>query len=165
MERPATFASALLLLTLFAIHATCEDCRSGWFYHEGSCYGVGTESVTWAEAQEYCILYQSTLVEINSKAENDYLTLLSKTHATNPNEVWIGGTDIFNEGHWEWIGSKEPLDGYSNWKPGEPNHSHGASGEDCIQLYAGMGGVWNDQTCTDTMNFICEAEPDSTVFG
>ena len=37
--------------------------------------------------------------------------------------VWLGLTDEFEEGNWQWV-TGEPLD-YTNWYEGEPNNSEG----------------------------------------
>merc|ERR1712154_177309 len=152
--------AVVAVLCWIGVCAQAQQCRSGWTYFHGSCYGAGGEDVDWAEAEEMCELYQSSLAEINSKAENDFLKQMAiniSSHSRNI-AVWLGGTDIFNEGHWEWVSSKEPVGPFTDWFPGEPNQSGTPGGEDCLQFFGAQRWQWNDEDCTNRCYFICEAE-------
>merc|ERR1712141_932218 len=143
---------------LFFVNISAQYCRSGWYYHEGSCYGFGQEDVTWADAEEMCELYQATLAEIDSKAENDFLKGIIKNQTLQAHSVWLGGTDIFSEGHWEWVSRKEPIIEFTDWYPGEPNQSGSPGGEDCLQYFGLQNWQWNDEDCDSKSYFICETE-------
>merc|ERR1712002_463052 len=136
-------ASICILMSLFFVNAFSQSCRSGWYYHEGSCYGVGGQQVQWSEAQEFCEMYNGNLAEITSKSENDFIITLTKK-VPDHDHVWIGGTDIFSEGNWEWIGTKNSIDEYNNWAPGQPDHQGNSEGEDCLVFRGDSQGVWHD---------------------
>jgi len=143
--------------------ASAQSCRGGWQYFQGSCYGFGGEDVTWSEAEEFCEIYQSSLAEIGSKAENDFLknwsiNISASAKGHNNHAMWLGATDIFEEGHWEWVSSKESINGFTDWYPGEPNQAGTPGGEDCLQFFGLQRWQWNDEDCTNRAMFICETE-------
>ena len=49
--------------------------------------------------------------------------------------VWLGGSDIFSEGSWEWVGSKIPITEYTDWGPNEPNSIAGNGRELTSHFY------------------------------
>lgn len=53
------------------------------------------------------------------------------------------------DGGWAW-NDGTPLD-FTNWEPGEPN---GGNNENCLHQYA--SGLWNDATCSDFDNLVCQ---------
>ncbi|GFO46400.1 lectin c-type domain containing protein [Plakobranchus ocellatus] len=98
-------------------------CRNGWKFFRNSCYGFGHERMTWPEAEQMCVLYEGSLAEIQTKEENDFLKsmLRNNTILNRIYGAWIGGTDIFTEGTWEWAGTKELINEFQDWGPNEPN--------------------------------------------
>jgi len=38
--------------------------------------------------------------------------------------IWVGGTDLENEGEWIWASTQTPIQGYTHWAPNEPNSYH-----------------------------------------
>ena len=63
---------------------------------------------------------------------------------------------MFSEGYWVWSGSKAPVQGFTDWYPGEPNHAAGADSEDCMQLSGHENMQWNDVSCRLNAHFVCE---------
>ena len=68
-------------------------------------------------------------------------------------EWWIGLNDHDSEGTFVWEDGTTVS--YTNWHSGEPNDY--GSGEDCGQLNFWGDGTWNDQSCSETLYFICES--------
>uniref|UniRef100_K1QR35 C-type lectin domain family 10 member A n=1 Tax=Magallana gigas TaxID=29159 RepID=K1QR35_MAGGI len=129
-------------------------CPIGWSMFETSCYMAFNQQLSWNDASMKCLMSGSKLVEIETKAENDFLT------TTLPNfkageAYWTGGKDDVTEGLWVWISSGVTF-GFLNWNQGEPNDAGGI--EDCLQLYKRRGRktYWNDNYCERSFNFICE---------
>uniref|UniRef100_A0A8W8KAE7 C-type lectin domain-containing protein n=1 Tax=Magallana gigas TaxID=29159 RepID=A0A8W8KAE7_MAGGI len=129
-------------------------CPVGWSMFETSCYMAFNQQLSWNDASMKCLMSGSKLVEIETKAENDFLT------TTLPNfkageAYWTGGKDDVTEGLWVWISSGATF-GFLNWNQGEPNDAGGI--EDCLQLYKRRGRktYWNDNYCERSFNFICE---------
>merc|ERR1719219_2166496 len=70
------------------------------------------------------------LVEIESKAEDDFVISKAEALATNYDRLdyWLGAEDLDNDGVWKWTTSGNPLV-YTNWwgNPGKLNST-------CAQL-------------------------------
>ncbi|KAK7473846.1 hypothetical protein BaRGS_00034897, partial [Batillaria attramentaria] len=63
--------------------------------------------------------------------------------------LWLGGTDMFNEGHFVWAGSRRLIRngaGFTDWNGGQPDN--GMHSEDCLHLWHEYGYRWNDVQCT-----------------
>ena len=67
--------------------------------------------------------------------------------------TWVGLTDQAVEGSFVWDHGEAVS--YTNWYPGEPNSFDG-NNEDCVCLYNGNYGTWNDAPCFDSSNYACE---------
>ena len=63
--------------------------------------------------------------------------------------IWIGGTDIRQEGIWKWTDNR-PWE-FTSWNGGQPNNWGG--NEDCMQWSATHG--WNDASCNREYRFLC----------
>ena len=70
--------------------------------------------------------------------------------------AWIGLNDIQTEGTFVWVG---PSTSYRNWRTSEPS---GGIRENCVHMVPGRKwgiewrGMWNDQSCSTKMSFICQ---------
>uniref|UniRef100_K1PVY0 C-type lectin domain family 4 member E n=1 Tax=Magallana gigas TaxID=29159 RepID=K1PVY0_MAGGI len=98
-----------------------------------------------------CLTYGSKLVEIETKAENDFLkSSLIKDEAN----YWTGGKDDVTEGQWVWVSSGTTFD-FLDWNTGEPND---VGGEDCMEIskHRNRKKSWNDKSCKSSLNLICE---------
>ena len=69
---------------------------------------------------------------------------------------WGGWWDVHQEGQFENINTREPLqdDAYQPWYFGEPN---GNTIENCQTVWP-YRDAWNDLSCTDKTVFFCEFE-------
>ena len=69
--------------------------------------------------------------------------------------IWLGGTDINDEGNFEWNDSNKSLvkNGYQRWTIGQPDNF---DNEDCMEML--KNGYWNDQNCNlqRGRNVLCE---------
>ena len=91
---------------------------------------------TWEEAQAEARRLGGNLVTINDAAEE---TWLQQTFGTD--EIWIGFTDQFTEGQWEWINGEAVT--YTNWSPNEPNDT--GTGEDYAIINRVGTDRWDDR--------------------
>ena len=79
-------------------------------------------------------------------------------------KFWMGLNDLATEGSYIWDGTRKNLYpwaggiGYANWAQGEPNSIRG---EDCGEIHYISNGItgWNDLSCSNTINAICESQP------
>ncbi|GFS13678.1 C-type lectin [Elysia marginata] len=136
------------------------ECHTGWKLFQGYCYGLAKERLSWSEAQNICSAYGGSLAEIHSQAEHDFVKsmLINASISNEADGVWIGGSDIFMEGSWEWVGSKIPILEYTNWGQNEPNSIVGYNREDCLCMWKDLGWAWNDESCVtnNVLYFMCQ---------
>ncbi|CAG5119611.1 unnamed protein product, partial [Candidula unifasciata] len=142
-------------LSIFFFFSASLTCHSGWHLYQDSCYSYGEGKVSWTNAQEFCRTYGGNLAEIGSDDEDTFVKNMLTTRKVY--QAWIGGTDILHEGHWEWISTGNDFSSYANWAPGQPDNS--GSAEDCMQYQQSTSGtyIWNDASCNNLFNFVCEA--------
>ncbi|XP_060583210.1 perlucin-like protein [Ruditapes philippinarum] len=129
--------------------------QSLWHVFGNSLYFIGKESVKWSQAVDTCKALDGYLVQIQDSKENEFITdLVNSTFAEIKDVfgVWIGGSDMQNEGSWIWEHSKASIV-FSNWGQNEPN---GNKDENCLHLYKYIDWDWNDTICQLKMGFICE---------
>ncbi|XP_062598128.1 perlucin-like protein [Saccostrea cucullata] len=137
-------------------YITAKGCEPGWLQYETHCYFFGESEVTWMEAKSECEGSCSYLVEIETKEESDWLAQTFLFKDTCPSDIylschaWTGGNDLTVEGRYQWSHSNKSIN-FTNWFDIEP---YTPDKEDCIQLL--MNGEWNDGTCSDKTQYICE---------
>lgn len=67
---------------------------------------------------------------------------------------WIGGTNLFNEPYFYWMGNDAPFT-FTDWHPNEPNNFH--LNEKCVEIWFYKNIYkWNDQSCRTRSYFVCE---------
>ena len=125
-------------------------CPSGWFKEQSSCYKLSKNVLNWQAAKKACEDLNSTLAIISSLAEHQAL----KRHVSRTRKnTWIGlHRDPSVQNDWLWVDGSRL--NYSHWGKSEPNNID----EECVEMrpfYPHYGG-WNDQECSDTINYICE---------
>lgn len=75
-------------------------------------------------------------------------------HNIATGQVWIGGTDLLQEGIWLAPESLEPLT-YFNWAPGEPDN---LGGQHCLAIFNNNNLQWDDNLCEVQNYALCKAE-------
>jgi hypothetical protein len=113
------------------------------------------------------------LATITSEEEDEFI------RARLSNNGWMGASDGDSygtgEGDWNWVGGPDagqsfwsggpdgsPVgDFYVNWDlPWQPDN---AGDEDCGEIVVGLGGVWNDLTCSTLLEYYIVEYGDSEV--
>ncbi len=122
-----------------------------------------------AEAAAQCAASDMTLVRVDSLEENDFLWETMNDLVGEP-DMYIGGTDAANEGHWLWPDGTEfwngdengmAVDGaFEHWGLGVPNNqSADFQDENCAVLRLDSAeGSWGDRACDEEHAFACEPE-------
>ncbi|XP_028673388.1 collectin-10-like [Erpetoichthys calabaricus] len=107
------------------------------------------EGKSYSEALTHCRIRGGTLAMPKNEETNaliaEYLTQAGLSRA------FIGLHDTEHEGQFVYT-DKTPLQGYSKWRPGEPNNAFDK--EHCVEM-VNTGG-WNDVECDLTIYFVCE---------
>jgi hypothetical protein len=117
-------------------------------------YRFVTTATNWAAAVADCADDGppfTHLVVIDDAAEDTYVDL-----ATDNRDVWIGASDLLEEGTWITV-LGAPL-AYDDFRAPEPNNGgnpEAVPGEDCAELRDGNGG-WRDIACTQNRRYLCE---------
>ena len=101
-----------------------------------STYELGTQGLTWEEAQAEARERGGKLVEIDSQAENDFIL---QTFGDGTNSIFVGFSDAANEG--VWVGADGEEATFVNWLPGQPDNS--GAGQDYARI-ASTNGRWDD---------------------
>ncbi|VDI05066.1 Hypothetical predicted protein [Mytilus galloprovincialis] len=127
-------------------------CEDDWQYFGGYCYNFWKFQKSWHNAQEDCKGRNSNLIKIENDEENTWIVSSFLT-AYTIDRIWIGASDILNEGHWVWVSDGSNLT-FSPWNYNEPNNS-GTGGEDCaVVKQTDMG--WNDTPCGLINQYVCK---------
>lgn len=130
-----------------------ETCDEGWEENGGRCFFWGREMKNWIAAEDFCREEGGHLATVNTDATMDFLFESMKTNNI-ASWVWIGGSDIEEEGVWKWADSTPWEDKF--WAPGEP--SNAGNNEDCIYLQNPgykLNRKFNDWTCSKESHFLC----------
>jgi hypothetical protein len=109
----------------------------------GSTYALRSDARAWDDAKSACEEEDAHLLVENDASERDFVQA-----TVSPG--WIGLSDQGSEGEFVWIDGTA-LD-FTAWNAGEPNEAN--AGEDCVTDFGG----WNDDACTNTYNYVCEAD-------
>ena len=71
-------------------------------------------------------------------------------------EVWIGASDVVEEGRFIWIDDVGVTEANMRWGPNEPNNSDESySSEDCVHISIGFDTA-NDNYCGARFYGLCE---------
>lgn len=102
-------------------------------------------SLSWSEAEKYCIGLGGHLVSINSSEEQQFIESL--TEACPKNNIWIGGYLSNNE--WKW--SDDSSFTYQNWDIDKPDNYKDnefflryANADLVFQTWSANKGKWDD---------------------
>ncbi len=133
--------------------ANCgNNCTIAWYAgSDGRPYLLCDFTRTWNQARSYCSTRGYHLITINDADENLWINGYVDLFSTE--RWWMGFNDIAVEGQWEWEDGT-PVS-YTIWHPGEPNNLGGI--EDCGQFNRFQGPTWNDEPCSSSFRFVCEA--------
>ena len=117
----------------------------------GNTYTFIENEMLWNEAREVCEKLGGHLAYINSEAEQEFITEITKNYYTA-----LGGWDELSEGEWTWLDGSEMT--FTNWRSGEPNNSYPHQNHLYIN-YSGAG-KWDDGYDNRMAPFVCEWEND-----
>ena len=117
----------------------------------GNTYAFIENEMLWNEAREVCEKLGGHLAYINSEAEQEFITEITKNYYTA-----LGGLDELSEGEWTWLDGSEMT--FTNWRSGEPNNSYPHQNHLYIN-YSGAG-KWDDGYDNRMAPFVCEWEND-----
>jgi hypothetical protein len=120
--------------------ADAGQCPADWNVYQTSCHRFSEEMKTFDDAAKACADQQSSLVNIQSAAENAIVAGLCDTRP-----CWIGLSEPEDSEEWLWTdgasaGRKGEWTGYTNWDDGEPNNYDGHDEDATFMNYWGYFG-------------------------
>nr|XP_022305465.1 C-type lectin domain family 10 member A-like [Crassostrea virginica] len=118
-------------------------CKDGWKPYNDHCYYSSSTKMNWFEAQVFCRKQGTSLLQINSADENNWISKNFKNV-----QFWIDYTDIGMEG--KWVSLFSGKSDYAIWLKGQPDNGNNL--EHCAYMH--NAGGWNDQRC---LIFKCHA--------
>ncbi|XP_061179177.1 mannose-binding protein C-like [Saccostrea echinata] len=103
------------------------------------------------QAMIYCAeaAKNGRLVQVHDAKEEHWIELQLKLRGMK--SVWMGVSDILKENKFLKLSDAERIR-FRNWNSHEPNNARGE--EHCTEWRP--NGKWNDQSCDDKNNFVCE---------
>ncbi|XP_054663971.1 macrophage mannose receptor 1-like isoform X1 [Grus americana] len=126
----------------------CPPCSKGWIYYGNSCYFYSKTLSSWANAQHFCSVLDTQLLEVDSPEEKEYIQNMLQGSS------WLGIRDEEVEGTWKRAnGTVVPRES-SSWHRNEPN---GGFQENCAAVR--KDGEWYDFPCTGQLPWVCEGHP------
>ncbi|XP_041857233.1 CD209 antigen-like protein C isoform X1 [Melanotaenia boesemani] len=131
-----------------------KTCPAGWRTFSCSCYILSTTSGSWDQGREDCRGRGGDLVVIDSDEEQKFLSEFTKELC------WIGLNDKETEGTWRWVdGSPLNLTFWASEQPDNGNDDPKWGEEDCVHIRTHDSTLWNDLSCADSLQWICEKFP------
>uniref|UniRef100_A0A5F9C2B6 Secretory phospholipase A2 receptor n=1 Tax=Oryctolagus cuniculus TaxID=9986 RepID=A0A5F9C2B6_RABIT len=126
------------------------DCEPGWAPYHRNCYKLQKEEKTWNEALHSCLSSNSTLIDIGSLAEVEFLvTLLGNENAS---ETWIGLSSNTFPVSFEWSNGSSVI--FTNWHTLEPQIFPNRS-QLCVSAEQSEGH-WKVTDCEETHFYVCK---------
>lgn len=120
------------------------NCKKGFQRYQNRCYRYVSTNVTFFEAEMFCRTQQSSLADIGSAKEDQWIKKLMTA-----SRAWIGGTDIAKQGQWKWLSTGLGMN-FTNWSRGEPGNPN----EHCTCY--DKPSAWHDYPCDSKFAFICK---------
>uniref|UniRef100_A0A670ZQG5 C-type lectin domain-containing protein n=1 Tax=Pseudonaja textilis TaxID=8673 RepID=A0A670ZQG5_PSETE len=146
-----------LLVVALSLRDTGADhhCPRGWASYNEFCYMVYNRSVTWNNAERFCLQQETDchLASIHSKPEAAFLVRLAYHRASAGSSVWIGLNDP------EKVSPPFPRSSLSIYLDGSRRKDLGLSGDPNFSFAAPGYVGWNDQDCGSRHNFVCKFQP------
>ncbi|KAL4218038.1 IgE binding [Mactra antiquata] len=141
--KPTTSTVATTVMT------TPIVCEHGSYMFDNGCYIIPREEMSFRRAETFCASMNSRLVQVDSAQENDFLKQTLR-HKNQPQQYWIGITDIDTENTWVSYDDHKPAV-FFDWMPGEPDGKQvfdGISEADCAVFDPWADFQWRDEECS-----------------
>ncbi|XP_033762947.1 perlucin-like [Pecten maximus] len=131
-------------------------CPLGWHRFEASCFLFADVSMNWAESVTYCQKWDARLAEVDNEPKATFLREIAVSRSELVG-LWLGGSDIVEEGTWVWTTSGSSISIYNDWRVGEPNGiSRPGRHADCLSMPKYYGFLWDDYYCDGALVPVCE---------
>lgn len=106
------------------------------FNNEDTSFSIIYGSYTWLEAKEDAERRGGRLAVLKTFSAHQRVPYHTEI-------LWIGASDLNQEGQFKWVDGSHVFDGYSRWAGGEPNNAGGTEHYAC-RYGVGSNYNWND---------------------
>ncbi|XP_013397759.1 uncharacterized protein LOC106164412 [Lingula anatina] len=139
------------------------SCPKGWRSWNGNCYQLNTatsKQMTWTEADRFCKAQGSTLIQIETANERNYMrSLIGPMRTARVTDYWIGLSDTTADSTMKWsdgtLLSQTAAVYKPYWENGQPKPV--ANLKDCAYIrIANRFAQWTAGYCYNKKAFICE---------
>ena len=120
-----------------------------------------SQKMNYVDAKSFCENKNSSLIEIESEEQMNFITDKLKTVGESINQgqngdmLWWGGaTDEEEEGTWKWTHSGTSIQSFV-WAPGQPDNAHGGV-EHYFCFWKRKGYLGNDCQGSSEMFPLCQ---------
>ena len=156
------------LVEVVMLIGTSED---DFYYlgdYEGNEYYLSSFADTWVNANDFANSFEDDevhLMTIGSYEEDQFIAerlLDSAWTEDGMQDAWIGFTDMYEEGNWQWVTGEDQ--DYQNWHQDEPNNYNGEEHHALLErgflINNGFdSGYWNDANGNGLLRpYIVEVE-------
>ncbi|XP_038073997.1 perlucin-like protein [Patiria miniata] len=141
-------------IAIMVASAAAQSCQPYQEQFEDSCYKLLPELLTWSHANTTCYDAGGELVVPTCLAEHDFIWQMFTANSQD-GDVWIGCTDMREEGTWKRAGEGDHHCSYFNWAEGQPDKKY-QDGQDCLVMSRNLESLWNDVKCYIERATICK---------
>ncbi|XP_060079723.1 perlucin-like [Ylistrum balloti] len=132
-----------------------DGCPCGWYRVQTTCLIFPNVYLTRDESLVYCQRMDATLAEIINDEKYQFIVGIAKVK-TEITDLWLGGSDISNEGTWLW-NSGLPITGFTKWSSSAPdNYGKNTNNADCLYMGSWIDFYWDDCGCAEIKSPLCE---------
>ncbi|XP_067684812.1 galactose-specific lectin nattectin-like [Haliotis asinina] len=137
-----------------------DGCSNGYIWNRtlDLCYQINTDSPkSWTDAENACIQGGGHLLKVDNLETNQLMTHF----ATEQNmHLWIGGSDIQEEGTWLWADNSSIQRFW--W---DTNQTPFEELQDCLLIYIAVShpvNKWHNGDCTWANSYVCQLPVEPT---
>ncbi|XP_069759798.1 uncharacterized protein [Narcine bancroftii] len=132
------------------------SCLDGWVYNHdlSTCYSFYQTKMNWIQAEMSCQMYVpgGHLASIHWEEHNQFIQDLIKRNNPVPTGTWIGLSDCHKESVYLWTDGSAT--DFTKWNRDLPEDKEEVG--NCATINSeGIGGIWDDRTCSDELPFVC----------
>uniref|UniRef100_G3TFZ2 Natural killer cells antigen CD94 n=1 Tax=Loxodonta africana TaxID=9785 RepID=G3TFZ2_LOXAF len=116
-------------------YSDCCSCPEKWIGYRCSCYLIFNAEKTWAESRNFCASQNSSLLQLKSRDELDFLNYRRQFY-------WLGIS--YNETHGTWL-----------WEDGSaPSQGHKMTEKRMVQLNTTLAQLRNSKSLLKCQHFL-----------
>ncbi|XP_046557958.1 C-type lectin BfL-2-like [Haliotis rubra] len=139
-----------------------DGCGNGYSWNPKLhlCYNVHTGSPkSWTDAENTCIQDGGHLLKVDNLETNLLMNHFAVKHGVS---MWLGGTDIKEEGTWVWADNTSIKSVWWNTEGGQPQRR---TDQNCLALVHSSDNAvnkWHDHNCTKGHRYVCQLPVEPT---